>query len=973
MQSHILSRPSFPPSQIPPPLSLTESSQKEDPSARPLWKKIAIFVLTVLFHIITLGVFLIIDCFCKREIVTPPETPFPLPSPQIIDPLKLPKFFPKIPSQSVPIPPSQPRPTYEPALPLPIPAIVRPSAWKLHDSLLDLYKKQENNEIPRAARPFLDTVFGPKDNPHFVNSYPVYLMKSFLDVGLIDRFLADPENPGEEWLFPKIVDQICYLDNRYFLINVSGDGTCFYRSFAIGWFVSLISNPENPKALRKEICRLESLPFATSSERNAILTRRVVAILKLCFRKRKLSFLFDQIFLSAPMTDVIEYLRELSYFSAAQKRKSTMTEADAKQLILTQLNDDPSYLQQALTTLSEFSPCSSSIQSLFYSPDMLLNTSTMDPCDELFLMCRFFKKIALSTHKEVAPLARALGKALNIILDKTLETQIKTKWPSLFVNVPASAAYRQLKQNTPYLSDFSRLYLHLETLPASSFDPKIEAFLTQIHSHIKTYGKSKQSLKELLFLQDSIEHKFYEVKDRLLHSLFRKDFALRATNALLTTISTSISHSEYSRKIIQNFVALLNSNFQSLYEANREMIQIQQQELLTEEYLLSSSPTSIEAEQELKEDFSSLLKTLNIKNLDPLVIDFLFLINSPQRAEKVLKSYRSAALLNTFSYLYNSTAAELLDEKDFKATLTKASFQLCLTQRYSSNDEILFSLLRIDSDEATILRAAFSHPEFVYSLGCKELLQSCWSVLAEANQMATRLILSLNSEHRNKLELYKDSLKVLSLKEGDVQIRDNVLQDINESSLLYAFLLNHPGVVDEDQNAMVFLGICKRLCNADHSALQLSLPSRAVRNNLSKKRLAEAIYFQKVFIQNPLYKKLLEDLLLSMPLDELDRAFRHSITQAETEHVASLSREISSFAICQFLGTNEAISPYNFSLDLADQVSLLTETQGFVSLYAAEEEASVRLLRLSNHYCCLLPIEKEESEETKASNTDKKL
>ncbi|WP_213357971.1 hypothetical protein [Chlamydiifrater phoenicopteri] len=954
-----------PPSQhVPPPPTLNNSSPQEAGS-QPLWKRVLLFVLKILFHILTLGIFLIIDHCFKYDVLSPPETPFSLPkTPQLPKkPLDLLKFFPQTFPTPVPISIQKTMPTYGPLVLAHPPGMSRSYAWELSDSLLDLYKKQAANNAPRAALPFLTTLFGIVENLHFVSSYPVYLMQSFQEVGLIDRFLKEPSSPEEEWLFPKIVEQVCYLDNKYFLINVSGDGNCFYRSFAIGWLVSLISNPGNPKALREEIQKLEALPFTKASEKNAELTRRVVAILKLCFRKRKISFLFDEVILSSPMTDVIMFLRELSYFSASQERKSSMTEANAKQLILLQLNDDPSYLQQALTTLSEFSPCSAKIQGVFLSPDALLNSSQLSPCDELLLMCRFFKKLSSSNHKDVAPLTKALGITLNTILSPISKT-IASNWPTLFANTLSSSEYKLLEQNTPYLSTTSRLYVFLESLPASSFDSRIEAFLEKVRNQIRTYSASKLSLRDLLSLRDSTEHSFYQIKERLIRSLFRKDFFLRSMNALLTTVNSSLPHSEHTKQVIKDFLSLLNENFSSLYEANREIIHIQQQELLTEEYLLGATPGAATAEQDWKKDFNTLTSNLNIKNLDPLVLDFLFLINSPTRAEKVLKSRRCAALLNTFSYLYNATAAELLENTSFKNSLKKACLHLCLTQRYASDEEALFTQIKSDGDKITVIKNTFSHPEITYSQGLNSLLDSCWAILAQANSAASRLMSTFNNEHKQKLDLYKQSLKVLSSRDGAVWGQENILHKINDGALLYAFLLNHPGVVDENRDAAAFLTRCKALCNQFYPQLEESLPSKNIQNKLLQKRLSEAIFFQKLFIQNSLYKSLLENLLTDMPLDDLDKAFVHSVSQAETEHVAALSRELAPFAICQFLGTDEAINPYNFSLELTDQVSLLTRTQGFISLYAPEEEASIRLLRLSNHYCCLLPIEKEETEKS---------
>lgn len=162
------------------------------------------------------------------------------------------------------------------------------------------------------------------------------------------------ENPINKNSFEKIqkqniLKQINYLDQHYYIINIQGDGLCFFRSIGISWLFSLIqTTSDKPSVLKSAINLISSqIAFIKNSIKNKQLTQNLLYLLKNLQQDPSLQNLLTILTLSENEKILTSYFKEITRFYAQQYRTSS------PEYLIPLITEEPLIFQKVIQSIQK--------------------------------------------------------------------------------------------------------------------------------------------------------------------------------------------------------------------------------------------------------------------------------------------------------------------------------------------------------------------------------------------------------------------------------------------------------------------------------------------------------------------------------------------------------------------------------------------------------------------------------------------
>lgn len=913
-------------------------------------------VAYVFLHILTFGFFLLLHYYQKHTskespIILPvsPQTPLPDTPPTPTLPPQQETLTPEL--QPTPPQPESPKPDKPKDIFPPVSDLIArikgigrlPEGVAPH-SLEAMVCNEEQGLAPLNARSTVEP--GGHFNPTFLATYPRRICRVFENTlkNLKKHILPDPLQDDHSQVSQMIVNQLEYLNQNYDIVDVPGDGNCFYRSFFVGWLCSLLRTDHPQNAFLTEATRILSLPFASSSPENQALTEKMIAILTSCQHYSDLKSLYDEKILSPENTrTAIQYLRELAIFTRNENRAQALGgEENLRALILAQMEENPEMLVDYLEELIKTHPTSPILTETY--TDLPLSA----PADQAMLLVECFPYLLHPNSDTYA-----------------LPPQMVQELIDLFST--ALSLLPQQEENLDVLITFfpPEIKGHWDKFSQenAAITPKTLLFLSFLLSHpscvyyypecTDVYESAQQAFREALSgttkLADALGWDTHQ--ETLLGTLLQTVWQQKQSSSILENI-LRLNGAMRPGTVLPQVKRVFTTAVRLFAEAPRSLSDSQVQNLVNKlEIFIQADPFL--SKEYTATAFSSLKASLQDKALSPayakgiLMMVFLLqhphLITHPQLGQH---AQRLALLLlpHMEQALRHPVNAARLDN----LALSIQGIFFCHTPEINLEDTPLSTIVI----ESTLLCFARSPEELT---ACSPVLRSFLLNTLDCNDPTTAdMLQSIQTHHPDLLEKHKQHLNRVGQKafEGSTTTLSSLLP---ESLLLFSFLCRYEHALHPDLHAQ-----CADYMKVYQTHIQqyllFNLPECQHAILTHAQRLNHYSLLQKSFLFSlarpsntyPEYHQALLSYLGHMEIQQLVHLFDRVNTQAEDEHVSGISSALGSLALCQYLGDVTLTQT-------PSQLAPLASTYGFIQTdYTPEAQASIHLFRANNHYNCLI-------------------
>ncbi|AEB41561.1 hypothetical protein [Chlamydia pecorum] len=951
----------------------------------PLILRVLRVVGYILLHILTLGILLLIHyckyhCFQERGLPRPPSPSY-APSEKTLSQVKKKPGGRETPP--TPPPPLDPQELRIPTMALPklskIPKILSRPRHIIPGSLQDMVWQQTQGKVPIAAQMLLPTHLD--INPDFLASYPTPIVNDPLIP--FRHYISDPQDPSIPRHQSLYAQQMHYLNQHYYIVNVPGDGHCFYRAYTIGWLCSIFERSRhNPQAFANEANMISRHPFAQSSARANQLSTELANLLYFCSHLTSLQQLFDSILHSEKHVGLcIVYLRHLASYAVHQQIQ-VLGEENARVAYILDLEE---LLPETLGYFRE--KAKKSLWSNMISSRPLPPTSAKE---HACLLIEFLPWI-LSTEEEKRNLTPQEREAQELLekrfqrLFTSIDSHLKLKEPKLARDLNQILAKLSIQETINfqyYLNTLERRHPHvkkqysplflwvafLHTCPHLQSSPLAKKAMSAFQQALKACVGNQNSLTQALSFDSN------SPQEASLNSTLDHCWQQQITEEVILHLFTTINSLKDAHRIPQlerlyrRLAILMHKRLVSLLQKDPTIIDgllknvnsIENnlpKELLSEYKNLCSSPClHMRKQQHLNDEQQkncnkgvymlffilqnpSLLSHPQCQNFAKNVLNLLF-----PYLQCVLKKPENLEILQglTSSILGSITLPPLpLPEDTFSHDIARYAGQFA--QYFASHPEVL----PLNAPLAAQLR---------------ELAQTAFADLEETAQ---NLYQEISQHHPQEWEKFVDRLNILGYQgsrypQARPPLKDSFANSLPIGFLLFSFLKNYPGLLQrgsplEQQLKTFFTTASQKFRDTLHcmpkfqETFARELPKLKDFVN-TQETIIRALFRKADATPFPLvaFRKSFLDYLCCVSAEELHRILSEVNTQAEGSHVAALATTLNRTpALCQVLNDPEV------NLAVSAQT---VENHGFLSAgFANENEAEIFLIRFPNHYGCLLP------------------
>lgn len=926
--------------------SIQTSTSHNDSPARALCKKIIKLVATLFLTIITLGMYLVWK-YCAPSLFPCISTKKPPTSDTTSDAIFI--FDPQG-------------------------KLIKMPQHIVMDSLEFMHELDKHALQPTAAQRF--TPFG-SINPSFLATYPQSVSKIYGSALSRLQELATSNVDEQKAIAQACLSQIAYLNENYYLVTVPGDHSCFFRSYAISWLCSLEQQQQtNKDAFEQEIQKLLHLPFAHSSQRNALLTKQAVRVLQKCQECSSVNQMYNEVILSPDtIQPLLLYLKQLAFHAADLQKTEVLGEENLRSMLFSQVKEDRLLFERAVAHF-----LGRSYSSHLSMEFMLTRAQVFDNAiQECLFLLEFIPKCLL-TQRQLAhlPDEQQAQKQLQFTLSSfltLLDFDIRQLFSSdqvnsLLLNDPVM--HQQFKAfSSHWATQFSHLsfsaptlfYLFLRAHPYYLLNPANHTFVQSITEVLQTIIGSDASLAEFLYLSPEVTTAY----NKMLCSCKIQAFSIDLLEAFLQTPLRFISPSSSPlldspdlpsvRKLYEKFLqclanislsqankALLNESVQIFYETAHTQLVAQITNFKNNLTLLCPIDTMASPE---------IVQSLTL---------FLFFLQHPQQLEQIADSSQISTICSIFMpYLQNSMRQPGLLPVSLLAQICG---DLCaidlpaIDQNVNSLFKQILSLMFENLHAANILQTVFHLPSlFGHRIPSNEeangLIEEVSAALPEAwaNHVGGTKVLSpllnLNSSHQT----LGSSFLLISFLMQNPELIENTPSSLNIR--LNTVVTQVQQLIEDHVNSLSV--IHKEMLLLRYTALYPIY--RRLRHSVIVGNSSERTTLTDSFL-NALILRSIEQMELEQLLDLSHRIFY----QAEDEHVSAISSTLGNLSLCQSLQDHQFTNH-------PEQILSLSETHGFLTLdFLPENQGTVFVLKENNHYSALLPkdrrIDTEETEET---------
>ncbi|SPN73606.1 hypothetical protein C10C_0439 [Chlamydia serpentis] len=849
-----------------------------------------------------------------------------------------------------------------------------------------------NKAIMRDILPLSSQIIDPTTeeiNPYFLASYPNQIKNEpgFFPLDTLKLLAHNPLIPSERRRIAKLaLNQIEYLSANYYVVNVPGDGRCFYRSYVVGWLCALAKDSEtNSNIFTEEAIRVRELSFASSSPENQALSIQVSTLLESCANYLTLEELYNKVILNPQNNAIlVSFIQKLSTYTARRNIAMSVDEASARRIYVSDIEE--ALLPETLEFLVKKHSYNNLFLNLIAEPP-LPSTNTKDQLllllghlPALFLNDQELK--TLDSQKQISrrqyelQVEQAFCK-LSAVLNcsgwdiETFATRVKDNLPAIiksqFTRFLQTIKDRRCKDTLPWSQTFS-FFAFILTSPSTKLNKICKGFYLEIEGILNSMISAQSNLQDILevsdrfkdYLKDDLENAWESnVTSSNMFSLLTMHDGLRLAQLLP------------SLKSLQIRVARLLKNLISASFENPPLSE--QPEVLetTVNHLLSAIYTNTTWTSYWDQVCSS--EILNLP-LDPKI--------APEKDSL----YTSAARLLFFIFqhplieTHPSTKQTVANLKMILLPLLQYAFKKVENQTKLKNllNPILASIFLdahkpsypITTKDIQSFCVFFKiHPEImildpILELRCKNFANSMFPTFDLENQ-AKSLIKEIPDTHGNLWESFLKRMNTFSAQP---------LSDaLCSSFLVFSFLENYPELLQKSspitnklqcfqKTALeTFLEKEEQLIRilrpvfglAAETLNNYSIFRRQMINHLLRKSdSTTAVFCHSAFREN------LISYLLSLHSSNLASILDLVQDQAESSDVASMATvPLQQLAVCEAMFDSE--NTYN-------NIQSLAVSHGFLHSFSSEAEARIFLIHFSNHYGCLLPIPK--TSQTEAPN-----
>ncbi|WP_041466962.1 hypothetical protein [Chlamydia pneumoniae] len=990
----------------------------------PLLLRILRTIGYVLLHIITLGLLLLIHYYKHHRVVrkeglpTPPTLPKgpepktieiakqppkdgedkkpDVPKPGTPPPEDTPPPPPKAPSPASPKVPKQPadkKPTPPPEAPPPpvrvaTPMPLRPSSqgyWQCLNRMVSMVLRRAPLPLPAMQ---VDPILG-DFNPHFVASYPNRIDNEpmYFQIKQFKKIAQNPDLPQQHRRLAQLsLEQALYLNDNYYLVNVPGDGNCFYRAYAVGWLSALYEeSSRNDIVFEQEATRLLDLPFASSSPANANLCAEMAELLQLCSTYCSFIDLYDGVILSQKHTaTLIAFLRKLSAYAIRQQIAASSNEETARALFISDMQDD------LLPSVLEFLAANRPYSELFQN---LINHSAlpyMQSRDKLFLLLEHLPALFLTDAElqKMSPedqqlrkqyereIREAFAKLSRRIADSGWDTErfnaiVKDHLPeaircqySRFLATIENRRSGDLPWS-PALSFFAFLC----TCPSVRFHKLCATFYKSLEDIIIASAPPQRSIQEILQISNaSLSYLNEDLDSSWQREVISSNIMTILTTHESLTLESSMPQLETLHKRIANLLKnVISTSFETPPLSN-------QPDLLSN--LVNKLLVAIHSKLELKEHFNTVCSARSLRLtrdegsglsqeqdlLYTQAVQLLFFIlqhpqvnNRPETKDAVKEL--KMLLLPFLQYAFKKVENEKKLQKLLRSIL--GSLVLKPPARYPSTPS--------NKDKETFCKFWSRHPEVmvldpILEKNCMQFLRATFPNY----QLETEAILlekEIESTFRNGWNVFLTRLNLFGSKLGSPSSPTALSDQFSKSFLIFCFLNNYPKLLQKKTPLAARLDAFQR--EASHRFTQvkdkllLSLKygfplATATINQYSRARdqlicnlLKNTVTASDGFCRSG-FRQSLIGYLHSLSSNELGDILDDVKEQAEANDVAAMTTvPLQPFAVCLIMSDRDTVSEENIENFVA--------MHGFLNTISPERDARIFLIRFPNHYGCLLP------------------
>ncbi|SYX08751.1 Filamentous hemagglutinin,Peptidase C65 Otubain [Chlamydia poikilotherma] len=816
-------------------------------------------------------------------------------------------------------------------------------------------------------------------NPLFVATYPKRIQSNFeimiRDLENIIR-TGSPQSENTQ-VANLLLNQLKHLDANYYLVDVPGDGNCFYRSFYIGWLCSL-SRRGNPQAFENEAQRILGLPFAQSSIRNQLLSEQMAQIIRSCQGHPNIKDLYDHILLSPIHTPVaISYLKNLALFTMDENRITSMGGAEnVRALILGQMVEAPEMLADSLRKIIQTEPSSPILNHIFRG-NMLPITGaakqvelTLEFLSQLLLNDQDIQQLPQAQQQEAVRFQASLNELMNsmtaiLVSGNLTEESVR----SLIQNLPPEIQghYQKFFQAVAT----TRPNIHLPTpLILVSFllsHPSCAAnnnlcsdFLGQAKTVFEGVLGNDTTLAEFLGWNGG--------KAAALNAKLQASWSQKQAGSLIEVALALCDGFKSSQTIVQlgltyRIIAkLMQSTLQTLPEAQLRttldtiLRHINQSANLTASYFeMSASPIFAGLELETSRNSQDKTYAEGIKM-------FFFLLQYPSLLQNRATGNAAKQIMLLYQPHLQQALRKSINAHRVLSTGGSIFGTFCWFGPTFGND------VNTQTIETTL--SFLARDPTALSL-CQTMRNDFFQIMDSGNPArVSALIQDVQVNYPELWENFIQHLDIVGYRATPQNATRPFSQTLTPDILLYSFLHSHHHILDN------ITGLTTKL-TAYINEQTTRMKTRIV-SNFDRWTVLFWANFEKITTYNNLQRAFLFSLvrrgnaypeasqsfihdLNTMDIRNLMRMFNSVNTQAEDEHISAISSALGSLALCQYLADGSLTQTVR-------QLTPLANSYGFFQMdYTPEQQAEIFVLRANNHYNCLLP--KDANDTTRAGNS----
>lgn len=792
-------------------------------------------------------------------------------------------------------------------------------------------------------------------NPLFLATYPIGVSEHFLQTIVdLQQKLQGSDPMSDEYLVADVqLKQLAYLNQEYYLVEVAGDGNCFYRACFVGWLCYL-KRQNHPDVFSNEASRILSFPFASSSPKNEEISKNMASLLLSCKNLGTIKDLFDLVLLSPSQTRIgIRYLRQLALFVTNQQRVQALgSEENLKALILGQLEENPELFIAALKNLMHTQPSSPVLTEIFSNTQPPSTTAKT----QALLLLEFLNSLLCHKRLQYQPTYSLIQKFLNScesilsssgISNENAEKIISTLSPELkehylrFSNTVAHAG--------PSLPKNIKLTSFLLSHPSCThYNTSCNTFLNLACTALQTHLDNKTSLSDYLELapEQSL------IMQQIFEEFWVQKLHINTLNTLITLPSGMqgtlvIPQLEHAFKIILRLLTSAPCILPDteIKEINQTLLQcIQHQTHLTTAF---SSFLSLP----MFEDLRTTAPSIGIDYARALQL-FLFALQHPNFL-KTAQKLNATEAANKLMLIFYPFLQQSLRKRSNVNRLQKFNQKILGT--FCSYPPKLNNEIDPKTIESTVMFLAKNISLlFLCDPDCQ---QEVLNILKNTfdPRAAQEIIHEIKVQHPSLWNNYIRHINILGRQPSQRKTQLALL--LPKEVLLFGFLTYYPQV--GEMSSSLGQRCCVYLSQQINKIKQELVANNATWEKLilrNKKRLSLYIHLQDVFLLSLVRptsspsetRQTLIHQLRELSTPQLMDLFDATVFQAEDEHVSALSSALGYLGLCQYLADSSLSQT-------PAQLLPLAATQGFIQLdHSPEDQARICIFRAYNHYNCLL-------------------